>query len=447
MNGCRLHRRLAGLCARAALLRRHGTVPHSNAHIARVGRHWYVMGAAAVVLALGTSLATSAASSASSAPPVVSAATPGGQAAHIEAIVRQAMRADHLNAVIFRVTVDGQPVVTGASGMSMTGVPATTAMHFRNGAVAISYMSTLLMEFVDEHKVSLSDKVSRWLPALPDANLVTLKMLANMTSGYPDYVTNPTLSAELYADPFRAFTVPQLLAIAFSRPMSFAPGTNWGYAHTNYVILGEILQKVGDKPLATLLRQKVLDPLGLTNTVASQTAAIPSPVLHAFSSERRQFLGIPPTTPFYEESTFWNPSWTLAAGAVETTNIYDMTATAEGIGSGVLLSKSSYQAQTGPNLLGFGHAQSGCSCMKQTTLYNYGLGIVRSGSWLLQNPLFAGYAATEAYLPAEKIAIAVAVTFAPGAFDAQGNYANSSTSIFQEIGAYMAPSNPPPTKE
>jgi CubicO group peptidase (beta-lactamase class C family) len=64
------------------------------------------------------------------------------------------MRADHLNAVIFRVTVDGQPVVTGAFGMSMTGVPATTAMHFRNGAVAISYMSTLLMEFVDEHKVS-----------------------------------------------------------------------------------------------------------------------------------------------------------------------------------------------------------------------------------------------------------------------------------------------------
>jgi hypothetical protein len=85
--------------------------------------------------------------------------------------------------------------------------------------------------------------------------------------------------------------------------------------------------------------------------------------------------------------------------------------------------------------------------MKQTTLYNYGLGIVRSGSWLLQNPLFAGYAATEAYLPAKKIAIAVAVTFGSGAFDAQGNYANSSTSIVQEIGAYMAPNNPPPVKK
>src|SRR4051812_39112447 len=75
---------------------------------------------------------------------------------------------------------------------------------------------------------------------------------------------------ELYADPFRAFTGRQLLAIAFSRPMAFPPGTNWGYAHTNYVILGQILEKIGGKPLATLLCHKVLDPLGLTNTVASQ---------------------------------------------------------------------------------------------------------------------------------------------------------------------------------
>jgi len=63
--------------------------------------------------------------------------------------------------------------------------------------------------------------------------------------------------------------------------------------------LGKILEKVGGRPLAVLLRQKVLGPLGLTNTVASQTAAIPSSVLHAFSSERRVELGLPPTTSFY----------------------------------------------------------------------------------------------------------------------------------------------------
>ena len=354
------------------------------------------------------------------------------------------MKADHLNAAIYRVTVDGKPIVTGALGSSMTGVPATTAMHFRNGSVAFSYLTTLLMEYVDQHKISLNDKVGKWLPKLPEANQVTVKMLANMTSGYPDYVTDPKFIAGYYQNPFQQYSDADLLAIAFSRPVSFKPGTNWGYAHTNMVILGDILGKVGGKPLATLLQRNVLAPLGLTNTTASSTAAIPDPVLHAFSSERRDALGIPAATPFYEESTYWNPSWTTPAGAAQTTNIYDMTATAQGIGSGALLSKSSYQAQTGPNLLGFGHAQSNCACVQQTNTYNFGLGIVRTGSWLIETPSFGGYAAAEAYLPAEKIAIAVAVTFAPQAFDADGNWNNSSDPIFRTIGAYLAPHDAPP---
>ena len=56
----------------------------------------------------------------------------------------------------------------------MTGVPATTAMHFRNGAVAISYVSTLLLLLVDESKVGLDDKLSKWLPDVPNSDRVTL---------------------------------------------------------------------------------------------------------------------------------------------------------------------------------------------------------------------------------------------------------------------------------
>ncbi len=397
--------------------------------------------AGVAVLALGASLAASTPAGASSN---TAATTSAEQAAHITAIVQKAMKADHLSVTIFRVTVGGKPLVTGAFGTSMTGVPATTAMHFRNGSVAFSYLTTLLMKYVDQHKIGLNDKVGRWLPKLPEANLVTVKMLANMTSGYPDYVTDPKFIAEFYQNPFHEFTDSELLSIAFSRHVSFRPGTNWGYAHTNMVILGEILAKVGGKSLDTLIRQNVLSPLGLNNTVASQTAAIPEPVLHAYSSERRDALGIPATTPFYEESSFWNPAWTTPAGAAETTNIYDMTKTAQGIGSGALLSKSSYQAQTGPNLLGFGHQQSGCACIQQTVNYNFGLGIVRTGSWLVETPSYGGYAAAEAYLPSKKIAIAVAITFAPQAFDKDGNWSNSSDPIFRAIGAYLAPNDPPP---
>ena len=82
-------------------------------------------------------------------------------------IVRDTMASEHLKAVIVRVTVDGKEIVTQAVGESMTGVPATTNMHFRNGAVAISYVSTLLLKLVDEKKVSLDDKLSKWLPEIP----------------------------------------------------------------------------------------------------------------------------------------------------------------------------------------------------------------------------------------------------------------------------------------
>jgi hypothetical protein len=91
-----------------------------------------------------------------------------------------------------------------------------------------------------------------------------------------------------------------------------------------------------------MVPRSVLRPLRLRNTTPSQTAAIPSPVLHAFSSERQGPLVIPFSTPFLEESTYWNPSWTLARGAVQTTNIADMTRTAIGIGSGKPLFKRSY---------------------------------------------------------------------------------------------------------
>ena len=356
------------------------------------------------------------------------------------------MKSEHLRAVIVKVTQGDKVVISQAFGESMAGVPATTAMHFRNGAVAFSYLGTLLMEFVDEHKVKLDDTIDRWMPTLPEANKVKLKMLANQTSGYPDYETDPKWLDAFIADPFHIWTFEERMKYAFARPMQFDPGTNWSYSHTNFMILGEILSKIGNKPLDVLLREKVLDPMGLKNTTASQTSEIPSPVLHAFDSERRSALKVPANVPFYEESSFWNSQWGTPIGANQTTNIDDMATTAAKVGSGALLSKSSYEVMTGPHLLGFGKKQDNCapSCGTQTNFYNYGLGIVRSGSWLLQNPMLGGYSATEAYLPSKKIAIAVFVTYAPEAFDSEGSYHNSSDGLFRSIGTSLAPEDPPP---
>src|SRR5882672_2093334 len=165
--------------------------------------------------------------------------TQNAKADAVMRIVRDTMAQAHLKAVIVRVTVDGKEVVTQAVGESMTGVPATTGMHFRNGAVAISYVSTLLLKLVDEKKVSLDDKLSKWLPEIPHADEVTLGQMARMTSGYVDYVIgNTAMNDELYAHPFRRRTTHDLLEDAVDQPLLYEPGTNWIYAHTLYVVLG-----------------------------------------------------------------------------------------------------------------------------------------------------------------------------------------------------------------
>ena len=361
-------------------------------------------------------------------------------------IVDDVMKQSHLRAVIVRVTKNGREIVTRAVGESMTGVPATTAMHFRNGAVAISYVSTLLLRLVDERVLSLDDKLSRWLPDVPNSDRVTLGQLAQMTSGYVDYVIgNTAMNEALYADPFRQWTPRELLAFAVGQPLLYEPGTNWNYAHTNYVLLGLALEKATGESMPKLLSDKVLKPLGLTETANSDTAEIPAPALHTFTSERREVLHVPAATPFYEESTYWNPSWTITHGAIQTTTIYDLEATAVGIGEGKLLSRDSYQKMVSVDLRGRTRAQPGCAtCAPMVDAYTYGLGIVVSGHWLLQNPMFAGTAAVEAYLPDEKIAIAVAATFAPDAFDGQGSYSNAAEVLFRRLGAEVAPDHPPP---
>jgi hypothetical protein len=79
-------------------------------------------------------------------------------------------------------------------------------------------------------------------------------------------------------------------------------------------------------------------------------------------------------------------------------------------------------------------------------LYGYGLGVVRNGSWILQNPLFGGYATIESYLPSRRISIALATTFDESSFDAEGNYAKYWTTLYVLLGRVAAPERPPLTR-
>ncbi|MFE5518919.1 serine hydrolase domain-containing protein [Streptomyces virginiae] len=353
----------------------------------------------------------------------------GGEAKQILDIAEAAQKELDLNAVLLRVTRDGREVVTVALGESMTGVPATADMHFRAGSVAIVYMGIAMLQLVEDGKADLDDPISRWLPDAPHADEITLRMLGASTSGLRDYVPDPKFLAALYADPFRQWTPDELVGISAAHPLLYEPGTSWSYSHANFVLLGQALEKISGMPLAEVMKRQITGPTGLDNTRNSFTPQIEEPVLHSFDAERGK----------YEESTYWNPSWTTAPGAVLNTHICDLARSAEVVGTGELLSPQSFKVQLDPGTVGLGGNTPGCApkdCFRQLPARHFGYGVIVQNGWIQSNPSFAGYAAIQAYLPSEHLTIAVSTTVGP-----KGPETNTAQTIAGRIAAVLTPKN------
>ena len=409
--------------------------------------------AAALMLTACSGGSASTGSSQSGTSPIATSPTsPTGNAdpttrAAVEKSIQNVMDKYKLKALIVRITKGGENVYTTARGETMTGVPATPSMHFRSGAFGFTYIGEIYAKLVDAKKVTLDQKLSTWFPDYPRADQITVKNLLNMTSGYADYVYQPAVTDGVYADPFRQWTDDELIGVGLKGPEQFPPGTNWGYSHTNYVILAKVLEKITGKSMTEVMSEYVLEPMKLTQTGSNGgTPAIPEPTLHAFTSERAEYFKLPTGTPFYEEATYWNPSWTTAKGAVVTTDIADMTTSMEIVGSGSQVSPEMYQAQTGPNLVGFGTKDPTgvcASCRPNTEAMSYGLGVWRLGPWLAQNASFAGLASTSGYLPSQKLTVSVAMTYTPEAFKDAANYGTTSWSTFAALAEAAAPGQAP----
>jgi CubicO group peptidase (beta-lactamase class C family) len=392
--------------------------------------------AGAMVLSSAPLLAGTAAPADAAAhrgPTCVSSPTPtGGRSRAILDLIERDQRRLKLRAVVARVTEHGHDLWTGAVGPSMTDVPARPDMRFRTGSVAIAFMGTILLQLVDEKRVHLDDRLSRWLPQVPHANEITLRMLADTTSGLHDYVTDPGFLKVLEAHPFKHWTPGELLSFAHPNHLLYKPGTNFSYSHANFLLLGQALERITHTRLDHLLEQRIYRPLDLHATSNSFTPDIPSPVLHAFTSERGT----------YEESTFWNPSWTTAAGAVINMNICDLATAGAGIGSGKTISRNSYKTLLNPGTIGLGKPTKKCPatvCLPQTQAVHFGTSVLVVNGWIVQNPSFSGYAALMAYLPSKDLSIALSVTYSP---TTNQNIQNLGNNIAKDLALLLTPNQP-----
>jgi len=340
-------------------------------------------------------------------------------AQQILSITHGVMEKEDAKAVLLRVDFGDDTVVNKGLGISQEGVPATPDMKFRPGSMAIPMLTTLALQLQEQGELSLDDTLSNWYPEYPNADKVTLRMLASVTSGYPDFIQeNPRFQAAQLAQVFRHWTDDELLQYAFALPVVCDPGTCFHYAHTNFILLGNVIQEVTGKSITELLQKNYLDPLGLTETKITKEPAIPAPALHAYDKERGN----------YEESTGWSPSWGLGDGLIMTSTLRDMTTLFEAVASGKLLSKDSVSQQIEDLSKGLPGAPG---------QLGYGLGIGVVNGWVVQNPIFNGYAGIAAYLKSQDISIVVENTDGPNA-----QVASISTDIFKALAGYLAPNNP-----
>jgi CubicO group peptidase (beta-lactamase class C family) len=159
------------------------------------------------------------------------------------------------------VVKDGQIAYVKAYGDARLEprTPAAPEMRYSIGSISKQFTAAALLMLQEQGKLSLDDKVSRFIPELTRANEVTVRQLLSHTSGYQDYWPQD------YVMPFmlQPVTAQKILDTWARKALDFEPGTKWQYSNTNYVIAGVIAEKAGGVPLLQLLRERVFTPLGM----------------------------------------------------------------------------------------------------------------------------------------------------------------------------------------
>ena len=150
-----------------------------------------------------------------------------------------------------------------------SGKPLGPDSYFEIGSITKVFTNILLADMVLKGEVALEDPVSKYLPTavtMPSRNgkVITLLDLATASSGLPSLPTNmkPADPRNPYAD----YTVPQLYAFLSSYALPRDPGAQYEYSNVGMALLGHVLALRAGKPYFTLLRERVLQPLGMRDT-------------------------------------------------------------------------------------------------------------------------------------------------------------------------------------
>ncbi|MDQ0643460.1 serine hydrolase domain-containing protein [Microbacterium murale] len=165
------------------------------------------------------------------------------------------------------VWIPGEGTWTAAAGLAdiENDEPVDLDMMWPLRSVTKSYTVTLLLQLVDEGEVSLDDTIGQYVDGVTAGDEITLRELAEMSSGNADY-TNDDFLAAFTADPETIFTLDQLNGFMLGTPAQFAPGTEKVYTNANTNLLGAVIEEVTGQGFAEVLDERILAPLGQNDT-------------------------------------------------------------------------------------------------------------------------------------------------------------------------------------
>ncbi|WP_242902693.1 serine hydrolase domain-containing protein [Actinomadura terrae] len=233
--------------------------------------------------ALGAALAVTAVVPAANAAPK-SEAKPAPRSGPVQEAADALVAGGVPGAIV--MTRRGGHVAHVTSGVSdkATGRPMDHRLLFRAASVTKTFTSTVVLQLVAEHRLSLDDTVEKWLPGVVqgnrnDGSKITVRQLLAQQSGLNDY----TLDPRVIQNPERSWTKPELVAIAMEQPPKYEPGEGWNYTNTNYILADMIVEKVTHRTLGTEMKRRIFKPLKLKHTSFPTTSrAFPGPYVHGY---------------------------------------------------------------------------------------------------------------------------------------------------------------------
>jgi D-alanyl-D-alanine carboxypeptidase len=141
-------------------------------------------------------------------------------------------------------------------------VRAHPGTRYRIGSISKTFTATMILQLVAEGKIGLEDHLNAYFPTVPKSGEITIAHLLRHRSGLFNFTDDPAYGDWLHEPRTRE----QMLDLFSQHRTAFPPGTEASYSNTNYVLLSFILEKVEGKPYADILRQRIVRPLGLSDT-------------------------------------------------------------------------------------------------------------------------------------------------------------------------------------